>query len=216
VEGPLVETKLHVPTVRRGLVTRPRLSEPLGRGAASKLTLLSAPAGFGKTTLLSAWLANAGGRKRSVAWLSLDESDRPPAVFWTYVVSALQRVVPDAGAILVLQALAHQAGGDGAAARAPLERALTLAEPERYVRVFVDAGFPMGRQGVKPKLVDPLSERELDVLRLLATDLDGPDIARRLHVSLNTLRTHTKNIYAKLGVNSRRAAVRRAGELHLL
>jgi LuxR family maltose regulon positive regulatory protein len=61
-----------------------------------------------------------------------------------------------------------------------------------------------------------LSERELDVLRLLQGDLDGPDIARELSVSLNTLRTHTKNIYAKLGVTSRRAAVRRATELELL
>ena len=54
------------------------------------------------------------------------------------------------------------------------------------------------------------------MLRLLATDLDGPEIARRLYISLNTLRTHTKNVYAKLGVNSRRAAVTRAGELGLL
>jgi LuxR family transcriptional regulator, maltose regulon positive regulatory protein len=61
-----------------------------------------------------------------------------------------------------------------------------------------------------------LSERELDVLRLLGSDLDGPDIARELSVSLNTLRTHTRNIYAKLGVNSRRAAVRQAAELNLL
>ena len=65
-------------------------------------------------------------------------------------------------------------------------------------------------------LIAPLSERELDVLRLLGTDLDGPDIARRLIVSLNTVRTHTKSIYAKLGVNNRRAAVRRATELDLL
>ncbi|HJU03016.1 MAG TPA: LuxR C-terminal-related transcriptional regulator, partial [Actinomycetes bacterium] len=65
-------------------------------------------------------------------------------------------------------------------------------------------------------LVEPLSDRELDVLRLLASDLDGPDIARELSVSLNTLRTHTRNIYAKLGVNSRRAAVRQAAELDLL
>ena len=65
-------------------------------------------------------------------------------------------------------------------------------------------------------LIEPLSERELDVLRLLGTDLDGPDIARELVVSLNTVRTHTKNIYAKLGVNNRRAAVRRAEELDLL
>jgi LuxR family maltose regulon positive regulatory protein len=70
--------------------------------------------------------------------------------------------------------------------------------------------------GVPQTLVDPLSERELDVLRLLATDLDGPDIARALFVSLNTMRTHTKNIYAKLGVTSRRGAVARAHELELL
>jgi LuxR family maltose regulon positive regulatory protein len=65
-------------------------------------------------------------------------------------------------------------------------------------------------------LVEPLSERELDVLRLLGTDLDGPGIARELVVSLNTMRTHTKNIYAKLGVNNRRAAVRQGEELNLL
>ena len=65
-------------------------------------------------------------------------------------------------------------------------------------------------------VVERLSQRELDVLRLLATDLSGPDIARHLVVSLNTVRTHTKNLYAKLGVTNRRAAVRRAEELHLL
>jgi LuxR family maltose regulon positive regulatory protein len=67
-----------------------------------------------------------------------------------------------------------------------------------------------------PDLVEPLSQRELDVLRLLRTELSGPDIARELMVSLNTLRTHTKNIYDKLGVNNRRAAVHRAEELKLL
>ncbi|HLI57155.1 MAG TPA: LuxR C-terminal-related transcriptional regulator [Actinomycetota bacterium] len=66
------------------------------------------------------------------------------------------------------------------------------------------------------RLVDRLSERELQVLRLLGSDLSGPDIARELVVSLNTMRTHTKNIYMKLGVNDRRAALRRARELDLL
>jgi LuxR family maltose regulon positive regulatory protein len=65
-------------------------------------------------------------------------------------------------------------------------------------------------------LIEPLSERELEVLRLLASDLSGPDIARELVVSLNTVRTHTKNIYSKLGVNNRRAAIRRAEDLDLL
>jgi LuxR family maltose regulon positive regulatory protein len=65
-------------------------------------------------------------------------------------------------------------------------------------------------------LVDALSERELVVLRLLASDLDGPSIARELVVSLNTVRTHTKHVYTKLGVNNRRSAVSRARQLGLL
>ena len=69
---------------------------------------------------------------------------------------------------------------------------------------------------VRRDLIEPLSDRELDVLRLLGTELDGPEIARELTVSLNTVRTHTKNLYSKLGVNNRRAAVKRAEELQLL
>jgi LuxR family maltose regulon positive regulatory protein len=76
------------------------------------------------------------------------------------------------------------------------------------------AGPTVSRRPAGP--VEPLSARELDVLRLLSSDLDGPAIARELVVSVNTLRTHTKNIYAKLGVNSRRAAIRRARDLDLL
>ncbi len=143
--------------------------------------------------------------------------------------------------ILILQALAGQARRDVPAALACLDRAVTLAEPEGYIRIFADEGLALAsllsavaRQRTAPNyvrrllaavretgpdrpagqaLIDPLSERELDVLRLLGTDLNGPAIARELMVSLNTVRTHTKNIYAKLAVTNRRAAVRRAGEL---
>ncbi len=146
--------------------------------------------------------------------------------------------------ILVLQAVAHQTRGDVPAALVPLERALTLAEPEGYVRLFVDEGSAMAsllrsaaKQGIASRyvarllaamsgadekpidqegLIEPLSERELDVLRLLGSELGGPEIARELTVSLNTVRSHTKSIYTKLGVNSRRAAVRRAQELELM
>jgi LuxR family transcriptional regulator, maltose regulon positive regulatory protein len=86
-----------------------------------------------------------------------------------------------------------------------------------YVRRLLAAVSGTDHDGpVRQALIDPLSERELDVLRLLGSDLDGPAIARELMVSLNTMRTHTKNIYAKLAVTSRRAAVRRAAELDLL
>ena len=117
---------------------------------------------------------------------------------------------------LVLLALAHSAGRDEARAQVALDDARTRAAAEGYVRVFLDAGAPvpapaLSRQG----LVDELSRRELDVLRLLRSELTGPEIAAELVVSLNTVRTHTKNIFAKLGVTNRRAAVRRADELGL-
>jgi LuxR family maltose regulon positive regulatory protein len=96
--SPLIATKTYVPPVRGRLVARPRLSERLSRGAESRLTLISAPAGFGKTTLLSAWLATPGAEQRSVAWLSLEESDSRAAVFWTYTITALQTAVPGLGA----------------------------------------------------------------------------------------------------------------------
>src|SRR5665647_2897387 len=103
--GPLLETKLHVPRGRRGLVARPRLIERLSRGAESALTLVSAPAGFGKTTLLTEWLAGAPAEGRSAAWLSLDQRDNDPAVFWSYLVAALQTASPGvgAGALSLLQ-----------------------------------------------------------------------------------------------------------------
>ena len=96
--GPLLETKFHVPRRGRGLVARPRLAERLSRGADSALTLVSAPAGFGKTTLLAEWLAVVASEGRTVAWLSIDQRDNEPGVFWTYLVAALKTVAPGVGA----------------------------------------------------------------------------------------------------------------------
>ncbi|WP_041231889.1 LuxR C-terminal-related transcriptional regulator [Deinococcus peraridilitoris] len=146
--------------------------------------------------------------------------------------------------ILVLQALALDAEGEGANVLIPLGRALELAEPEGYARLFLREGARMTgllnrakKRGITPSYardllaaLDPttpaprpaaftgetLSDRELTVLRWLASDLSGPDIARELGVSLNTLRTHTKRIYDKLGVHDRRGAVRRARDLNVI
>lgn len=148
--------------------------------------------------------------------------------------------------IRMLQALAHHAAGDRPSASAALAHAIReTPEPDGYARLYLDEGPPMlvllqsavveqglslparlerhleraaAAQGALPQqsLADPLSPRELDVLRLLDSELTGPDIARQLYVSLNTLRTHTKRIFTKLDVNSRAAAVRRAHELGLL
>jgi LuxR family maltose regulon positive regulatory protein len=146
--------------------------------------------------------------------------------------------------ILIVRALAGHAAGDEERALNSLDRALALAEPDRHIRVFLDEGpaiMPLLRLAIKTPgaqpfgtellnaarpdrdrpsvaqgLVEPLSQRELEVLRLLRSELSGPEMAAELVVSLNTLRTHTKNVYAKLGVTSRLAALRRAEELGLL
>lgn len=126
--GPLLETKLRVPRRRQGWVPRPRLVERLDRGVGSALTLVSAPAGFGKTTLLTEWLAGwtagAGAGGRSVAWVSLDRRDDDPALFWRYVVAALQTVVAGVG-----------------------ERALTLLQPPRAPVEAVLAALALERPG---------------------------------------------------------------------
>jgi LuxR family maltose regulon positive regulatory protein len=154
--------------------------------------------------------------------------------------------------ILTLQALAHQAQGDEAQALVALERALELAEPQGYVRVFVDKGLDMARllnrvpteyagkllaafadrtkderqKTEQPRslssvpgsssLVEPLSERELDVLRLIAAGMTNRQIAETLVVALGTAKAHTANIYSKLEVHNRTQAVARARELGLL
>ena len=90
--SPLLGTKLYIPKWRAGLVSRPRLIERLNQGTERKLTLVSAPAGFGKTTLLAEWVAATPASKRPAAWVSLDQSDNDPALFWAYFIAALQTV----------------------------------------------------------------------------------------------------------------------------
>ena len=145
--------------------------------------------------------------------------------------------------ILVLQALVHHAQGDTALALATLTRALSLAEPEGYVRIFLDEGPPMARllheaaaRGVAPEHtrqllaafspaeppgaraagLDPLSERELEVLRQIAAGLTNREIAGRLYLSLYTVKAHARSIYDKLGASNRTQAVAIARELGFL
>jgi LuxR family maltose regulon positive regulatory protein len=131
---PLIATKLFVPKVRSRLLTRSRLLERLRGGAESRLTLVSAAAGFGKTTLLAQWLATEQSDSQ-VAWVSLEATDREPSSFWTYVVSALQAAVPGVGSSAALELLASSA--------VPAETVLTavvngLASAPGTVRLILD------------------------------------------------------------------------------
>ncbi len=155
--------------------------------------------------------------------------------------------------ILLLQAFARQTQGDLPAALVPLKRALTLAEPEGYIRIFVDEGAPMAQllskaaaHGMMPDyigkllavfeaderksegesylppvppdqpLIEPLSQRELKVLQLIAQGLSNREIGERLFLALDTVKGHNRRIFDKLQVQSRTEAVARAHELGLL
>jgi LuxR family maltose regulon positive regulatory protein len=154
---------------------------------------------------------------------------------------------------LALRALARQATSDSDGALNALKRALEMAEPEGYVRVFVDAGQPMAQllreasarglamdyanklldafQSLSPRqaqpdlthptvqqtaLVEPLTDREMEVLLCLVEGLSNAEIAQRLFISLPTVKSHTRNIYGKLGVHNRKEAVARARTLGIL
>jgi LuxR family maltose regulon positive regulatory protein len=101
----LLATKLFTPPARRDAVQRPRLYERLERGLDCKLTLVAAPAGFGKSSLLSTWVAARAGAAPALGWVSLDETDNDPLRFWSYVLAALDGVAPGsaASAIAALQ-----------------------------------------------------------------------------------------------------------------
>jgi LuxR family maltose regulon positive regulatory protein len=155
--------------------------------------------------------------------------------------------------ILVLQALAHEAQGNIPLALVPLERALALAEPEGYIRIFVDEGIPMAQllsataaHGIMPDyigkllavieaeeykredrsylppappaqpLIEPLSQRELEVLQLIAQGLSNREISERLFLALSTVKGHNRIIFGKLQVQRRTEAVARARELGLV
>jgi LuxR family maltose regulon positive regulatory protein len=153
--------------------------------------------------------------------------------------------------ILMLQALAFEAQEDISSALAPLERTLTLAEPEGYFRIFVGEGPPMAhllyealsheiapdyvqrllkafsveesekdepsqRRESGSELIEPLSEREIEVLQLIAEGLTNQEISSQLYLSLNTVKAHTRNIYGKLGVNNRTQAGARARALGII
>jgi LuxR family maltose regulon positive regulatory protein len=147
--------------------------------------------------------------------------------------------------VLTLLALTWHEKDDPDQALHALERALSLAEPEGYVRIFVDEGAPMAEllsqaaeRGIAPNyvrellsafdvpepkkphrtqpLVEPLSDREIEVLRLAAAGLSNREIAEQLYISINTVKAHTKSVYRKLDVHNRTQAINRAQELGLL
>src|ERR671913_2654345 len=114
----LLRTKLYAPQAHPDLIPRPRLLRRLEEGARRKLTLISAPAGFGKTTLLSEWCAIHSGSERPVGWVSLDEGDNDPVLFFSYLIAALGTIRAGIGEASLALLRSPQ--------RPPLESVLTV------------------------------------------------------------------------------------------
>jgi LuxR family maltose regulon positive regulatory protein len=190
-------------------------------------------------------------------WIAQARADRE-GPFLSDTLGLLDRLLQDAEAkarmssrleILLLRALAWQAHGNNTNALTALERVLALAEPEGYIRLFLDEGVPMlallrlaRTRGLAPDylttlltasgqqtaataprsvprsavLVEPLSERELEVLRLLARGDSNEEIAEQLVIAISTVKRHVSNILAKLTVSNRTQAVAHSRELGLL
>ena len=161
MDTPLFQTKLYIPQPRPELIPRPRLLEQLNKGLTCKLTLISAPAGFGKTTLVCNWLneirPEKGRPSHRVAWLSLDEHDNEPVRFFTYVVAALQQAAEPQ--LLILDDYHHIRQQD---IQASLTLLLDHLPPNLHVAMTTrrDPPLPLARTRVWTTLVE-IRERQL-------------------------------------------------------
>jgi LuxR family maltose regulon positive regulatory protein len=175
---PLLQTKLYVPPIRSQLVERRRLIERLDHGIRSghKLTLVSAPAGFGKSTLIANWIRQGN---RPVAWLSLESSDNDPARFWSYFVAALQRIRPDIGRAALTALDAPQVP--------PIESMLTgllneIASTDADWTLVLDDLHLIAEPAINDSLVFLLDHLPPHVHLILATRADPPWPLARLRV----------------------------------
>jgi LuxR family maltose regulon positive regulatory protein len=182
---PLLRTKFYIPPVRPELVSRPYLIGKLNGGLNRKLTLLSAPAGFGKTTLLSEWIATTD---RLVTWVSLDESDDDPTQFWIYVISALQSTGDDLGQAALEMLNTSQPP--------PMEILLAslINEIDHTTQSFVlvlDDFHVINQQGIHDALTFFIENLPKQVHLILSTRADPPWPMARLRArgEMNELRT---------------------------
>ncbi|MDV6978028.1 LuxR C-terminal-related transcriptional regulator [Mycobacterium intracellulare] len=174
----LLATKLHVPAVGAQLVHRAALLDALSAGRTRKLTLLSAPAGWGKTTLLAQWVLGAGEDER-FAWLSLDSSDNDPVWFWMYVVGAVQKVSPGVG-IRAVELLAMGADPVQVVLPTLLNDLDTIASP---MVLILDDYHLVVRRAVHEQLAFFISRMPANLHLVLATRSDPTLPLARLRAS---------------------------------
>ncbi|HLX56466.1 MAG TPA: AAA family ATPase [Ktedonobacteraceae bacterium] len=168
----LLATKFFIPSFPHALILRPHLLELLTKKSLEcKLTLVSAPAGFGKTTLLSNWIHSRPSERTRVAWVSVDEGDNEPALFWQYVLTALDRALPGLCVELVIYLQTQQAPPLRSILQTLLNR--LADQPEQFLLILDDYHL-VTEQAIHTSLTYLLEHLPLQLHLLLATRADPP------------------------------------------
>ena len=171
LQDQLLATKFYIPSSSHALILRPRLLHLLMKSFECPLTLISAPAGFGKTTLLSNWLHSLPPERSRVAWLSLDEGDNEPALFWQYVLSALDRALPGLCAELVIYLQTQQAPPLRSVLQALINR---LAGQSEQFLLILDDSHLLTEQAIHTTLTYLVEHLPHQLRVILTTRADPP------------------------------------------
>jgi LuxR family maltose regulon positive regulatory protein len=167
----LLATKFFIPSSSQALILRPRLLELLMKSLKCPLTLVSAPAGFGKTTLLSNWVHSLSPERARVAWVSVDEGDNEPVLFWRYVLTALDRALPGLCTELVTYLQTQQAPPLRSVLQALLNR--LAEEHEQFILILNDYHL-ITEQAIHTTLTYLLEHLPPQLHLILATRADPP------------------------------------------
>jgi LuxR family maltose regulon positive regulatory protein len=187
----LLATKFFIPSSSHALILRPRLLTLLNKSLECPLTLVSAPAGFGKTTLLSNWIHSLPPERARVAWVSLDEGDNEPVLFWRYVLTALDRALPGFCTELVVYLDTQQAPPLRSILQALINR---LAEqPEQFLLILDDYHL-LTEQAIHTLLAYLLEHLPPQLHLLLATRADPPLPLSLLRARAQMLELRTDNL----------------------
>jgi LuxR family maltose regulon positive regulatory protein len=210
LENQLLATKFYIPVALGHLISRPRLTSLLGKSLKCPFTLVSAPAGFGKTTLLSTWSQSLPASSPRVAWVSLDEEDNDPRLFWNYVLTALQRQEPEPFTSLLMHLQSPQAP--------PLKYLLAelinlLVERTDHFLLILDDYHLIIEQEVHTTLAHLIEYLPPQLHIILATRADPPFPLPLLRAKQQVLEVRTEQL--RCTVEETRAFLNEAMGVHL-
>jgi LuxR family maltose regulon positive regulatory protein len=191
LENQLLVTKFYVPVTSGTLISRPHLMALLHQSLKRPLTLISAPAGFGKTTFLAAWTKSLPARNPQVAWVSLNEEDNEPRLFWTYILTALKMLQPERFTPLLMHLQSPQSSPLKHIVRALIN---TLVEGTEQIVLILDDYHRITEQQVHTTLSYLVEHLPIQLRIILSTRTDPPLPLSQLQARQQLLEVHTHQL----------------------